>query len=233
MRRTGASATIVIIWVLALLAPASTTAQDQDTIWVRENLLKECHRRHTCWRYFHPQNGWSWSYWGYRRVNYRRRYNYDRYEDWRGRRYERAHDRYEDNDPLPHCRPTVIATGHEALSRPEAKEQGELAWMEEVRGKWGARYMDPRNARDLSYECYRSSTGNRVSEKVGDLIGKFLEQCRIEAVPCRAEKEYADEETRREQSRNLYVDDNRRPGKTEDRLRRRFDSWWKSKWQRP
>ena len=87
--------------------------------------------------------------------------------------------------------------------------------------------MDPRNAHDLSYECYRSSTGNRLSEKAEDLRGKILEQCRIEGKPCRAEKEFADEQSKGEESRNLKEDEDR-----PSRLFRRFQQWRRNRGER-
>lgn len=201
-------------------------AQDQDTRWLRETLLHECHRKHNCWMYFyghHYERRYTWwdHYRRYSDAGYYDRGHYDR--DWRDRRdyshYEgggnyRRDGAYYFSDArehrLPDCRPWVAATGHEAYSRVKAKEQGEQAWMEEVRAQWGARYMDPREAASLSYECYRSSTGNRDSEKSADLVGKVLEQCRVEAKPCLATKEFAEEDKGAENSRNLRDDDERR-----------------------
>lgn len=135
---------------------------------------------------------------------------------------------YERRDDSPRCRSLVFATGHEAYGRTTAKEEGEQAWMEEVRGRWGARYMDPRNAREFTYECYRSATGNRLSEKSVDNLGKVLEQCRIEGIPCRADKEHADssraetgDKPGADESRNFREDDQRRGS----RLFRRFQEW--------
>lgn len=134
---------------------------------------------------------------------------------------------YERREEGPRCRPVITATGHEAYGRTVAKEEGEQAWMEEVRGRWGARYMDPRNAIELTYECYRSATGNRLSEKSADNLGKVLEQCRIQAIPCRAPLERADsnkaelgEKPDVDESRNLREDDQRR-----SRLFRKFQEW--------
>lgn len=155
--------------------------------------------------------------------------DYDDDNDYR--RYDPRPERvysYERRDEGPRCRSLVTATGHEAYGRTVAREEGEQAWMEEVRGRWGARYMDPRNAVDLTYECYRSATGNRTSEKTADTIGKVLEQCRIEGTPCRAPKEHADsaraetgDKPGADESRNLREDEQRRP----PRFMRRIQEW--------
>src|SRR5262249_49184894 len=168
--------------------------------------------------------------WWYRRTYYRPRV-YDWRQYYTGPRlpvspevaaYERRREDYrrDIHDDGARCKPMGTAVGHEAYCTPVAKEEGEQSWMEEVRSRFGSRYMDLRNSRRLTYECYRSSTGNRNSEKTADVAGKVLEQCRIEAVPCRSDKEYAsDEDT--PPSRNLKEDNERRGS----RLFRRFQQW--------
>lgn len=87
------------------------------------------------------------------------------------------------------CRETVRAVGEERYGTDRAKESALANWMETVRREPGARYMDPKNAEAIIYECGRSSTGNRASEKTQDVLGRFLEQCEVRARPCRADKE--------------------------------------------
>jgi hypothetical protein len=206
-------------------------AEDNDTLWVRENLLKNCKRHHNCGKFFRNYDGQHYSRVYYRPSypeRYRRFSEHVRYEererDYRNdrdyRRRDGDRDRYDRDGDF--CKGIVVSTGHEAYGRTKAKEEGEQAWMEETKSKYGARYMDLRNARRVSYECYRSSTGNRASEKAQDVVGRFLEQCRIEARACRADKEYANEDRERDAnvSRNLEEDENRK-----GRLFRRLQEW--------
>jgi hypothetical protein len=102
--------------------------------------------------------------------------------------YERR-ERREERDYTPICRTMVTAVGEEKYGADRAKEAAAATWMEAVRHNHGTKYMDPKNARHLSYECGRSSTGNRASEKAADTAGRFLEQCELRATPCRSEKE--------------------------------------------
>jgi len=87
------------------------------------------------------------------------------------------------------CRESVKATGEERYGTDRAKDAALASWMEAVRREPGARYMDPKNAQNLTYECGRSSTGNRASEKASDTVGRFLEQCEVQARPCRADRD--------------------------------------------
>ena len=89
----------------------------------------------------------------------------------------------------PRCRETIRAVGEERYGTERAKEAALASWMEAVRREPGARYMDPKNATHLTYECGRTSTGNRASEKAQDTVGRFLEQCEVRAKPCRADRD--------------------------------------------
>jgi predicted secreted acid phosphatase len=83
----------------------------------------------------------------------------------------------------------VTTVGEERYGRDRAKEAAEATWMEAVRARFGTKWMDLRNSRGGTWECGRSSTGNRSSEKAQDMVGKFLEQCELKARPCRSELE--------------------------------------------
>ena len=54
----------------------------------------------------------------------------------------------------------------------------------------GVKFSDLTYARDVEFTCAKSSTGERASEKiVGALTGgRSLQQCEVEAKPCRAER---------------------------------------------
>lgn len=103
-------------------------------------------------------------------------------------RAERVYS-YEQRIHDSRCRTEVKAVGEERYGTDRAKDAALAAWMEAVRREPGARYMDPKNAERLTYECGRSSTGNRASEKASDTVGRFLEQCEVRARPCRAERD--------------------------------------------
>lgn len=119
--------------------------------------------------------------------------------EWRGdcKRYyghrHRAPSRvysYEHRLPVEaRCKEPLTAVGEERYGSERAKEAATSIWMERVRFLHGIRYMDPKNARNLTYECGRSSTGNRASEKTAEVTGRYLEQCEVRGQPCRAEKE--------------------------------------------
>lgn len=104
----------------------------------------------------------------------------------------------EADDDGPRCKRArgeyivISREGAEAYDRKNAKENADAMWMEAVRNRFGVRYMDPDNSLQRTYECGLSATGNRASEVAADVRGKRLEQCTVEAVPCRAELEGAE-----------------------------------------
>jgi hypothetical protein len=154
--------------VLLLLVSWPASAQD-DGQWIRKSLRSSCEWWETC------------------RYRYRTVRQYHRHYQLHAVRvhgYHRDERRYS-----PECRDLVIAVGEERYGRDRAKESAEQAWMENVRSKCGARFMDLRNADRGTWECGRSSTGNRASEKTAESVGKFLEQCTLRAIPRRAELE--------------------------------------------
>lgn len=152
---------------LALLTPLiffplDAVAQDPDQSWKRQSFRSSCQWWENCrYRYYRKPRHYE-----IRNV------------------YRERDDRYS-----PDCRDFVTAVGEERYGRDRAKESAEQAWMENVRSKCGARFMDLRNAVRGTWECGRSSTGNRASEKTAESIGKFLEQCTLRAIPRRAELE--------------------------------------------
>jgi hypothetical protein len=153
--------------LLLLLVSWPASAQDNDGRWVRQSIRSSCDWWENC-----PQYRWR----------YVRRYQ-PRHIEIRNV-YREREDR-----SSPDCRDFVVAVGEERYGRDRAKESAEQAWMEQVRNKCGVRFMDLRNAVRGTWECGRSSTGNRQSEKSADLVGKYLEQCTLRAVPKRAELE--------------------------------------------
>lgn len=106
---------------------------------------------------------------------------------WSGRQRPVVHYRQVEELNCPH--PPVTVVGEEKYGNDRAKEAAAAAWMERVRFRHGVRFMDLRNAKHASYECSRSSTGNRASEKTAELTNRFLEQCELKAEPCKAERD--------------------------------------------
>lgn len=108
---------------------------------------------------------------------------------WTSRQREPTRERVYSYEHRSRCLNDVHATGEERYGSDRAKEAATATWMERVRFLHGTRYMDPKNSRHLSFECGRSSTGNRASEKTAEVTGRYLEQCEVRAQPCRAESE--------------------------------------------
>lgn len=93
----------------------------------------------------------------------------------------------------PRCLDRLMSSvGPEAYNVDKAKEAADSMLMEAIRAKHGSRMMDLRHAEARVYECWRSATGNRQSEKVADLGGSELHQCSVTARPCRARQDIAD-----------------------------------------
>ncbi len=86
----------------------------------------------------------------------------------------------------------VSAIGIEAYDKEKAKEQATAALAEIVRARFGGRFMDISNAEAVVFECWKSATGNRASEKAADFGGRELHQCQVESRPCRAARTVAD-----------------------------------------
>jgi hypothetical protein len=162
---------LAILGVLLFVAPKAF-AQDPDGRWVRQAVRSSCDWWENC-----PRHRWK----------YIRRYQ-PRHIEIRNV-YREREDRYD-----AQCREFVVAVGEERYGRDRAKEAAEAIWMEATRARFGTKWMDLRNARGGTWECGRSSTGNRASEKAQDLVGKFLEQCELKARPCRAELERVNKE---------------------------------------
>ena len=150
---------LAIIALLLLSNPAG--AQDPDERWVRKSLRSSCQWWENCPRYRH-----------YRPRHYRLETRYRERDDYDAQ-----------------CKEFVTAVGEERYGRDRAKEAAEQTWMEATRNRYGVKWIDLRNSRGGTWECGRSSTGNRASEKAQEVVGKFLEQCELKARPCRAERE--------------------------------------------
>ncbi len=165
MRRFLETKTLILAGLLSVLS-MPVIAQDPDGRWVRQAVRSSCEWWETCPRY---------------------RYRWQKYRHYELRTRVYGYQRDDRNDQQ--CRDFVTAVGEERYGRERAKEAAEATWMESVRSRYGVKWIDLRNARHGTWECGRSSTGNRASEKAHEVVGKFLEQCELKARPCRAELE--------------------------------------------
>ena len=124
-------------------------------------------------------------YWVDRAFNQHRQYR--DYPHWRQpRRYRppvygwrQRHQPYVPHEIDKHCKPLVRVVGDQRPSEDAAKEQADKAWMQEVRFRYGERYMLTTQAKDLRYACSRSS--------IGELVGQTMQRCEIIAQPCPAQ----------------------------------------------
>lgn len=82
------------------------------------------------------------------------------------------------------CKAPLAIVGDQYASESGAQEEAKKAWMQTARWQAGERYMSVDNARDVSFECGRSS--------VGSVAGQVFYRCRITARPCRAEAKRGD-----------------------------------------
>lgn len=78
----------------------------------------------------------------------------------------------------PRCQPAFRTVGDQALSVAGAKEAAEKAFSQQARFSWGERFADVSHARDVSFECVRSS--------IGSVAGQIFQRCEMRARPCMA-----------------------------------------------
>lgn len=186
-----------IIWgcIAGLVVLTPALAQESDYRWLRKSTTRSC--------YINEWTGFRECYGGGRRIPYyapshygyrptypspTRVYGYTGY-------YNEAQDKTQRCATLPNGQPhRISAIGIEAFDKEKAREQAIAAWAEIVRAKIGGRWMDVANAEASVFECWRSATGNRASEKMADFGGRELHQCGLDATPCRAKLEIADTE---------------------------------------
>lgn len=169
------------IGVAAAMMNTGAVAQEGSQ-WVRKAIGKRCWVDLFGYRSCEPVYGYGWQ----RSFGYRPHYHVPYAPQVYG--YVQR-----DTDKAPRCyNAKISAIGVEAYDKGKAKERAESAWAEIVRARVAGRYMDIGNAEAVVFECWRSSTGNRASEKLADEAGKELHQCSLEAVPCRSTQEVAD-----------------------------------------
>lgn len=106
------------------------------------------------------------------------------------RHVERPHDdmgRDRSDDRPGACKPPVEVLSDNMKTWKNGHASARKQWMEAVRWKYGERYMEHRNARDVFFQCNRTSApategviGEKVSEETHTL------KCEIRATPCAA-----------------------------------------------
>lgn len=103
------------------------------------------------------------------------------------RRRHQDHERDEarSDAATPHCWPALSVVGDASLTHDGAQAQAEQSWIREVRWRYGAVYLDLRNARDIRWRCGQSSV-----RRIGD--APLQQTCEIVARPCRAPLENED-----------------------------------------
>ena len=175
IRRTAMGAV-----ALALLVTPAVAQYDDSTL--RRQLRSSCEYHGSCYRYRY--NTWE-----------------DQWERYRVYRRPAPQVRayiqreYDTRDDRGRCLAKHKAIGNERYDREKAREDARQAWASLVRFHWGVKYMDLQYAKDIVFTCSKSSTGERASEKVaGALTGGALQQCEIEAQPCRAERVHGSDE---------------------------------------
>jgi hypothetical protein len=80
----------------------------------------------------------------------------------------------------PQCQPAFRTVGDQAITLAGAREAAEKAFQQQARFTWGERYADVSNARDVTFECVRSS--------IGSVAGQVFLRCEMRARPCMAEQ---------------------------------------------
>jgi hypothetical protein len=118
---------------------------------------------------YRPAYIWNVHQW--REVNRRRRYRSEPLPTYRERRETDG----------GRCKAAVAVVGDQYASESGAKQEADKNWMGAVRWLHGERFLDRANARDVTYECGRSS--------VGSVVGQVFHRCRITARPCSPERQ--------------------------------------------
>lgn len=173
---------------LAMSLPVA--AQDSDTKWIRRTIKDTCLNWGYCptrteWvRYERPR--------GYRppvhhHHGYNPGYNHN------GAVYSST---YVDQGPL--CLSAAVRErGEEYNTINGAKVDAVRRWQAAVRADYGERFMDIATARNITYDCHRSSTNESWQGKAAALVGRALEKltgdeedaykkrCVVVAIPCR------------------------------------------------
>lgn len=78
----------------------------------------------------------------------------------------------------------IKRVGTEHIIENNAKLAAEYAWAEEVRYRYGERYLDLRYARGITYTCSKSSIPEGIVNKIENAVGAYKTRCEIEARPC-------------------------------------------------
>jgi hypothetical protein len=82
------------------------------------------------------------------------------------------------------CESRLTVVGEQHVSVNGAKDEAKKAFSQTARWRYGERVMDVDHARDVKFECGRSS--------VGSVVGQVFHRCELTARPCRGEPKRED-----------------------------------------
>lgn len=102
----------------------------------------------------------------------RRTYKIERHDHGYGR--EDDHDERRDNKRR--CEYEIAVVGDQYVSEDGARSEADKQFAQTSRYMFGERFMSKDNARNVSYECGRSS--------VGSVVGQVFYRCRMKGTPC-------------------------------------------------
>lgn len=184
--------TAVLGGAFAMSVP--TEAQESDTKWIRRTIKDTCLNWGYCptrteWvRYERPRN--------YRPAVHHGHHGHHGYNQGHNHRGDIYSSTYVDQGPL--ClQAAVRERGEEYNTVNGAKIDAVRRWQAAVRADYGERFMDIATARNITYDCHRSSTNESWQGKAAALVGRALEKltgdeedaykkrCVVVAIPCR------------------------------------------------
>lgn len=184
--------TAVLGGAFAMSVP--TEAQESDTKWIRRTIKDTCLNWGYCptrteWvRYERPRN--------YRPAVHHGHHGHHGYNQGHNHRGDIYSSTYVDQGPL--ClQAAVRERGEEYNTVNGAKIDAVRRWQAAVRADYGERFMDIATARNITYDCHRSSTNESWQGKAAALVGRAIEKltgdeedaykkrCVVVAIPCR------------------------------------------------
>lgn len=144
----------------ALLAAPDAYGQTRQCVeWGRRHVCSEQWPYDRCrWQRYCVRHNWV--------AGYEQRYDDDDRRKFRGDRSE--------------CKAIRRVTGDQHLTVDGAKKAANDAWSGAVRFYHGERFMDLSNAREIAYDCSRSS----IKEGGVTTLGQSLQRCEVAAIPC-------------------------------------------------
>lgn len=171
---------------LAMSTPS--WAQDSDTKWIRRTIKDTCLN----WGYCPTRTEWV----RLERPRHHRPPVHHHGYPGHHHRPDIYSSTYVDHGPL--ClQAAVRERGEEYNTINGAKVDAVRRWQASVRADYGERFMDIATARNITYDCHRSSTNESWQGKAVAMVGRALEKltgdeedaykkrCVVVAIPCR------------------------------------------------